>query len=608
MLRDLNARKAVLLSLIIVLVMLTVNTARQWPRLMAGDLSNPDSYARLVLLQDWQADAGYQFMPRDGAPEGSYLHWSMLHTWTLQQLVRGLHAIGLPSQEAMLLAGGALTQASVFLLCLFVALAITAVGGRLATIATVLALVLSRGLLAYGQLIQITHHVFMLVPLAAAAWLVFRTLRMPGEAPQTLRHPPGALFTAGVCMGLSLWISPETMPLIAGLAAVQAGHRLQFAQDSPCWPVAAGLCLLLTAGWWVDPPPPTFEVWSLDHLSLAWLAWAAALAASLLAVDAIAGLTRVPLAGKAVLAVSATLVFAGLWLTLTPGALAGPIGLLPDELRTLWWGAIKELRPTRKGYEIIGWLSVPTLAGLLLLHGAWRQRRLWWAVLALTALAYAALTAWHMRMGTAAAVVGALAWGVWLAGRDAFRSPNPNDLPQGVQLRATALLLVPVLVTLATVGSAALELDPDKAVNKTQQACTLADIAAPLDALAPTTVLIALNDAPELLWRTHHRVIAGNYHHNTAGILDSFHIWRATGDERNARAIIARRDIRLLLVCANVHAQGDTLAQRLARGATPTWLRGPEILGHWYLYRVAAPDTGPAVPADTAAQGISTPD
>ncbi len=80
-------------------------------------------------------------------------------------------------------------------------------------------------------------------------------------------------FTGGLLLGLALWVSPETMPLVLVLAAMRAAIRLQQPASGAVWSVAVGFMLMLLAGWLTDPPPPTFTAWALDHISLAGWAY-----------------------------------------------------------------------------------------------------------------------------------------------------------------------------------------------------------------------------------------------------------------------------------------------------------------------------------------------
>ncbi len=149
------------------LAVLGRNMASQATDLTSADLPNPDSYYRLVILKDYTPETGFQFIARDNAPQGSWIHWSLPHTWTVWQLHRGLMAVGLEKNAALLWAGGGLTMLSMLLLAFFVALAVANVGSLRAAVVSALVLASSPPLFGYGQLVQITHHIFMLVPLAA---------------------------------------------------------------------------------------------------------------------------------------------------------------------------------------------------------------------------------------------------------------------------------------------------------------------------------------------------------------------------------------------------------------------------------------------------------
>src|SRR5665213_2861430 len=53
--------------------------AKQLPAVLAGGLINPDSYKRMVRLQETlQAHTPTYVVPRDGSGHGTLLHWSHL--------------------------------------------------------------------------------------------------------------------------------------------------------------------------------------------------------------------------------------------------------------------------------------------------------------------------------------------------------------------------------------------------------------------------------------------------------------------------------------------------------------------------------------------------
>ena len=82
--------------------------------------------------------------------------------------------------------------------------------------------------------------------------------------------------------------------------------------------------------------------------------------------------------------------------------------------------------------------------------------------------------------------------------------------------------------------------------------------------------------------------IAGPYHRNQAGILDTYDIF--TG--QNAQAILKRRGIDYLMTCRAApdwefyRARGGLVAQ-LAAGQVPAWLIPAGKQGDVELYRIA---------------------
>ena len=61
-------------------------------------------------------------------------------------------------------------------------------------------------------------------------------------------------------------------------------------------------------------------------------------------------------------------------------------------------------------------------------------------------------------------------------------------------------------------------------------------------------VLAFMFDGPEIVYRSPHAVVATPYQRNTAGILDTYDFFAAT-DEAQAREIVDRRGIELVLLC-----------------------------------------------------------
>lgn len=547
----------------------------------SADLPNPDSYYKLVLLQDHSSLSDFGFVARDGAPAGSWSHWSLPHSWSVWQLHRGLTLMGADSRVALLWGGASLTVLCVVLLGMLLATSVARAGTQRAALVCTLMLASSLPLMAYGKFEQITHHIFMLVPLAGAMACLLRV-----EA-----RVAGAVF-GGLLLGLALWISPETMPFVTGLIVVRAAMRLQHSGTAPLWPTGAGLTAAALCGWLLDPPPPSFSMWALDHISLAWLSYAALVTALTVVVDVCVGrgmALRVTLSALVCLAGAAVVT----WLLLVPGALAGPVGLIPAELKPLWWDNINELQPADTPLQFVAYFSVPLLGVVAAGHAAWRGRSLWLLALAAMALAYGALGVWHTRMGAAAALAGAFAFGVGISRLRVFADKDEQHFPVAQQVMAFLLSVAGPVQLGITAGLAVLENDERRGVD-----CPLAPVADALNALPPATVLAPVFSGPELLYRTHHRVISGPYHHNVAGILDNYRAWLDSGTGQ-APEIVQRRKIEYVLGCTDYQRQlmakppARSLAQQAAAGDVPEWLEPVPwpngVESNWRLYRVRAP-------------------
>lgn len=546
----------------------------------SAEFPNPDSYYKLVLLQDRAPDGGFSLVQRDNAPDGNWLHWSATHSWSVWQLHRPLVMAGVDQASALIWAGSGLTLLSMLTLAALVAWTIARIGSVRAAAVTGLMLACSLPLHGYGRLDQITHHVFMLVPLALAALML---LRAPASASITTQ-----LF-GGTLLGLALWTSPETMPLTVTLAGVGAAMRLEYAQSAPVWPIGLGLLLTLLAAWGVDPPPPTFSAWALDHVSFSWLLFALLGALLLGLVDVLSRVRRAVPFKLGVIAIAA-LMAAICWMLAVPNAASGPASLLPAELHPLFWDQVKELESADRPSRWIGFMTMPAIAGVLLAFVARRERSLWMLALALAALAYAGLAGWHLRMGAAAALIAALAFGVGASRLPAFADRVPPHLPMRDQLSALLLTLLGPILLLAAVGATVLQGD----AKPSGKSCSLATVADALNQWPPATVLAPLFSGPELLYRSHHRTIAGPYHHNVQGMLDNFRAWLDT-DDATAPEIIQRRGVKYVLGCTRIQHQLKTepdpsLAQRVANGNVPEWLKPlpwPDgVETDWRLYQV----------------------
>jgi len=165
-------------------------------------------------------------------------------------------------------------------------------------------------------------------------------------------------------------------------------------------------------------------------------------------------------------------------------------------------------------------------------------------------------------------------------------------------------LLAPGLM-LALPG-AVLSTSTIKRGDNDQSACDVGKAAAALTAptgLGARARLIAapVDNGPELLFRTPHRVLAAPYQRNASGNLDAYDFFAAR-DATEAHRIAARRDIDLVFFCPGdigmwlpAHPGSRHFVDQLSVGQVPSWLRPLPlpVESHALLYQVVEPRSGP---------------
>lgn len=161
--------------------------------------------------------------------------------------------------------------------------------------------------------------------------------------------------------------------------------------------------------------------------------------------------------------------------------------------------------------------------------------------------------------------------------------------------RYSSLLLV---ILLAILPSLLLRLSPPYGKSDPHEICLKQLIAfTQQQTLMPSApqrqavVIVDTNYTPYLLFTTPYTLIAGNYHHDPAGIKDILQFFNH--NEVTAREIARRRGANWLLYCVREQASPQAFITHLARGAPPpTWLQ-PVALASDYpdlrMYRIVQP-------------------
>ncbi|MDB5597860.1 MAG: hypothetical protein JWM36_4821, partial [Hyphomicrobiales bacterium] len=417
--------------------------------------------------------------------------------------------------------------------------------------------------LAYSITGRADHHTLILLSALVTLGAGMRAAVNPDRAAQA--------WLAGLAGAFGVWISPEALlavaPLLAGLGLAWliawdgSRHALQGARAS------AGLALMLAIAIATERPVSDWLLAEQDRVSVQHLAIAgAAMVTFLLA----APLGRFPawvrLPAGALLAAAAGAALFWQW----PDMLRASLSAADAGAAALLLPAVNEMQPLRFGTlaglsDSVVWAGTAPLALLALLIGfefeGWRRNGRWAAalmlLLSLIAALVAALLARRFALDLAAPASIAAAGLLPLLGRLLMGASRVVALA----IFAGLLLGLPVLAGFVT--------GPAEAEISAERSCPVAPLAAFLTVNPPApsgSVMLAddINLGPELAWSTPYRQTGAPYHRGGAALVDTRAVLAAAGDSE-ALAILARRSVRLLLLCRGSPQLGGKLPTRSFR-------------------------------------------
>ncbi|HET7083331.1 MAG TPA: hypothetical protein VFI23_01060 [Rhizomicrobium sp.] len=505
-----------------------------------------DSAMRLAQVRDLLAGQGWfdTVQHRMNAPYGLAMHWSRLADAPPALLSLLSERLALTAWP-LLLFGAAL-----YLLARLAG----RLGGHIAAGAVLVLALLCAEVYATFAPGNIDHHGLQLALMLAALTGVVE------------RRP---LLTA-VAVAVSLGVGLETLPyalLAIGFSVFDRVNARRFGLS------LAGTALLLLVATTADPYRfhPVCDTYSLFYAVL--------LAAGGIGVAAIGFLPRhrgAALAGLAIL-------LAGLSVLLNPACLAGPYGGLDPRLQTLFFARINEAHPVWQFFRLapsqtIGGYGYALLA--LAFCFALPAGRAKWAVTGFASLALAVATLQYRATPFALMFVlpGLAAALVRLTEK---RSP--------VLLAAALILANGVMFTLlATLAEGQAAVTARANAFARQVACGAEPAMAPLKTMPRGRVAGFVDQGPAILAYTPDSAIAGPYHRDAAGILDTYEIFAG----KNPRAVLARRGVDYLMTCRGAPDWGfyrdkGGLVAALAKGQMPDWLTPAGRKGDIEVYRVA---------------------
>ena len=584
-----DSRLAILwfpLALLLALHLLYIAPESSPPR--QGDLTGADSYVRLnrvVQLHEtgqWFDDIN----PRGNAPYGE----SQLYSRPLDVLLMaGAWALA-PSgdfDKGLFWAGTAIGPMLHLLTLLALLWAARPVFDRRLLFLIAILFLAQPALAGHFYAGRADHHSLFMLLFVVSLGVMIRLLCRPFKVTTGL--------LAGVVTALPLWLSAEgLLPIVVNtgtLALFWAAAGRDHARKS-LW-FAVGLCasvamILVAERSWAGIFDIEYDRVSIVHwvLTALILGFWSIVSLSHRITGALDGWR----ARLGLMAGCGVLAAAVMWV-LFPDFYRGPFAAADPRIGAIWHDYVQDNQPLFFGaYSTLGnaisVLGQALLALPYLIWLAWRERDPGSRTVArymLVGLAvFLPLTLFQARLAGYTAILLLFPYGVLVA--------RVIDRVEGVSRSALKKLWRPVLIVIFAVGFVGLgsvieSFETAGQAKPAKSGCPIKDIAAFLNnaerwRARPVTILTSADYAPELLYRTPHRVVATPNHRNGAGLLDTHNIYAAANDD-DARALVEARDIALILLCPNTGeveryrppGGGDGLYHRLLRGAAPDWLR-----------------------------------
>lgn len=288
-----------------------------------------------------------------------------------------------------------------------------------------------------------------------------------------------------------------------------------------------------------------------------------------------------------------------LYLGVAPQCRGGAFVALDPLVYQYWYQAVGEglpfwHAPLATAIETIG---VP-LVGLLSIAVLWRnaesaKERAWWIDHALVLAGALLIAATLSRASATACAIAAMPTGVlllrWIV---ALRDQRP--LRRIACYVVILVMLMPPLPVAAWTKLNALRTGHTVQADQPKMTrCNYIAAAHGLDAIPATDLFLPLDIGPDILVRSHQRVVATGHHRGAAAMHDVIAAFLGTPNQ--AHAIVTRRHATLIAVCPDIpevanykyYAPNGFMAQ-LVRGQTPGWLEPVNLApgSHMLFWRV----------------------
>ena len=565
-----------------------------------GRLGDVDCYTRLNhVLRFYETGSWYDItVARSNAPYGETIHWTrpldvllISGAWLLTPF--------LDFKEALFWWGwliGPLLQvaALIFLLWatrpLFDHQEVSLIG---------LLFICQPGILSYYLVGSPDHHGLLLTVFILAMGFTLRLLLNPFR--------PGLCYAAGAINTLSLWISVESfLPLLLNIAAlgiVWIMMNRDYARKNFHFYlgffITSGIALLLIRPWY-DFFQEEYDRLSFVHLSIFGfiaLFWLVVLRLNRLSdfFKRFANRIFIALAGVTVLIIT-------IW-HYYPKVFGGPFADVDPRVFPIWLNKIYNFQPliSHKGFHADQFFLLlgPVIPAIpFVLYRLWKEKReeyQMWLYVFIGLLIFLPVSLYQARWVPYAVVISLIPLTELLYRVLTRQEPFLKGLLRPIGRALVVMIFCTGFIILGGLLPAAQD------EGKTAHHVSLSRICEYLDKgrwqNQSKRIVAFYFWGPEILYRTHHEVIATPDHRNWQGILDTYAIMTAAHDE-DALKIIRERKINLILLCPEANEeefysmpnQESTFYRRLCEGAIPPWVRPislpPDLSHSFRLFEV----------------------
>lgn len=572
------------IACVVVLVVVPVDPAQ----IAGGGLIDPDSYMRLVRMQE-AFDHGNWFgyvVSGDASGQGQVLSWSHGLDGVLL-LLRAPLLLVLPPDKALLWAAAISDPLAVGLLGLACAWAVAPLAERGWLWVAPAAIAMAPPIFGYGQFGSATHHIALTL-LAVGAW---------GAAGRAAFGAARAGALAGLFAALGIWLSPEAVPFaMMAFCTMFLSWAVRPAPGVAAALAIAGSVFLggIAIAVALDPPFAGHSAAELDRLSLTFL-WLAAIVCALGWLPRAVAALRLDLVARIAVLGAAGAAGIALWLAIFPRYLSGLDALMTAEAAAALFPNNAEWQPLDTPALFVSVAGAGTAAALVALSFAIRRRGtlpgLLWAYAGICGAGCVVLATLHIRFAPYQAAGAAMMLPVLLscANVPALERWKPVIRPGLLALFLFGPMLAAAFYRPETRYSATGPTDDHRQ-------CLMSDAARLLVPLAGSVVMADLNIGPELLYRTRVKIVGSLYLRGTAGAMRLRAAWRAR-DLETVPEELRVAGVQYVLTCPGterssfVDGPETTLFDRLNHGNPPIWLRQlPGAAGSaWALYEVSAP-------------------